>query len=165
MKASFRSERDQVALEILSAPTPIYARADRNTASFCTIAANRSSRIQAGKGTPAQVATSAQINEFQAEVASQHPARFRSFIHLPIHELEAMRIELQRWKDHPMTAGIVLGSNVGGIYPADASLRPAWEEIAATRLAVFIHPLTPCGRLEVGFVRAVIFAPTRQPMR
>ena len=115
-------ERDQVALEILSAPTPIYARADRNTASFCT-----------------------QMNEFQAEVASQHPARFRSFIHLPIHELEAMRIELQRWKDHPMTAGIVLGSNVGGIYPGDASLLPAWEEIAATRLAVFIHPLTPCG--------------------
>jgi len=135
-------ERDQVALEILSAPTPIYARADRNTASFCT-----------------------QMNEFQAEVASQHPARFRSFIHLPIHELEAMRIELQRWKDHPMTAGIVLGSNVGGIYPGDASLLPAWEEIAATRLAVFIHPLTPCARLEVGFVRAVICAPTRQPMR
>ena len=47
-----------------------------------------------------------------------------------------------------MTAGIVLGSNVGGVYPGDASLLPVWEEIAASRLAVFLHPLSPCGSLS-----------------
>lgn len=115
-------ERDHVELEILSAPTPVYAQADDRTAAFC-----------------------GQMNQFQADVAAQHPIRFRSFIHLPIHDLKATRVELRRWKDHPMTAGIVLGSNVGGIYPGDASLLPVWEEIADSRLAVFIHPLTPCG--------------------
>ena len=118
-------ERDQVALEILSAPTPVYAQADDNTTALCE-----------------------EMNAFQADVASQHPTRFRSFIHLPIHDLEATRVALRRWKDHPMTAGIVLGSNVGGIYPGDASLLPVWEEIAASRLAVFIHPLTPCGSVS-----------------
>ena len=118
-------ERDQVALEILSAPTPVYAQTDGNTAAVC-----------------------AQMNEFQADVASRHPTRFRSFIHLPIHDLGATRFELRRWRDHPMTAGIVLGSNVGGVYPGDASLLPVWEEIAASRLAVFLHPLTPCGPLS-----------------
>ena len=54
-----------------------------------------------------------------------------------------------------MTAGIVLGSNVGGIYPGDASLLPVWEEIAASRLAVFLHPLSPCG--YVGPIPPVIF--------
>jgi hypothetical protein len=71
------------------------------------------------------------MNKFQTDVASQHPTRFRSFIPLPIHDLKATRVELQRWKDHPITAGIVLGPNVGGIYPGDASLLPVWEEIAA----------------------------------
>ena len=125
-------ERDQVALEVLSAPTPVYAQFDRSTAGFC-----------------------AEMNEFQAEVASRHPTRFRSFIHLPIHDLEATRLELQRWKDHPMTAGIVLPSNVGGIYPGDTSLLPVWEEIAASRFVVFIHPLTPCG--SVSPIPPVIF--------
>jgi aminocarboxymuconate-semialdehyde decarboxylase len=125
-------ERDQVALEILSAPTPVYAQIDGNTAAVC-----------------------AQMNEFQADVASRHPTRFRSFIHLPIHDLGATRFELRRWRDHPMTAGIVLGSNLGGIYPGDASLLPVWEEIAASRLAVFLHPLTPCGSPSP--IPAVIF--------
>jgi len=125
-------ERDQVALEILSAPTPVYAQTDGNTAAVC-----------------------AQMNEFQADVASKYPTRFRSFIHLPIHDLGATRFELRRWRDHPMTAGIVLGSNVGGIYPGDASLLPVWEEIAASRLAVFLHPLSPCG--YVGPIPPVIF--------
>ena len=115
-------ERDQVALEILSAPPLVYTQADDKTAGYCQ-----------------------QMNEFQADVASKYPSRFRSFIHLPIHDLKATKAELQRWKDHPATAGIVLGSNVGGIYPGDASLLPVWEAIAATQLAVFIHPLTPCG--------------------
>jgi len=118
-------EQDQVALEILSAPTPVYARPDDNTAVLCM-----------------------QMNEFQADVASYHPSRFRSFVHLPIHDLQATRSELQRWKDHPMTSGIVLGSNLGGIYPGDVSLLPVWEEIAASQLAVFIHPLTPCDTMS-----------------
>src|SRR5262249_7745560 len=125
-------EQDNVALEVLSAPTPVYTQADDKTAGFCR-----------------------QMNEFQADVASKYPSRFRSFIHLPIHDLKASRAELQRWKDHPATAGIVLGSNVAGIYPGDASLLPVWEEIAASHLAVFIHPLTPCG--VTGPIPPVVF--------
>jgi predicted TIM-barrel fold metal-dependent hydrolase len=125
-------ERDQVALEILSAPTPVYAQVDDETATFCEL-----------------------MNAFQAEVAERYPRCFRSFIHLPIHDLAATREALRRWRDHPMTAGIVLGSNVGGLYPGDEALLPVWEEIAASGLAVFIHPLGPCG--ATGPIPAVIF--------
>ena len=114
-------ERDRVGLEVLSAP-PIYAKVDDKTAGFCR-----------------------QLNEFQAEMSQKYPGRFRSFVHLPIHDLEATKTEIERWKDNPSTAGIVLGSNVNGVYPGDASLLPVWELIAKTQLPVFIHPLTPCG--------------------
>jgi predicted TIM-barrel fold metal-dependent hydrolase len=125
-------EQDGVALEVLSAPTPVYAEIDDKTAEFCTA-----------------------LNEFQANLAERHPSRFRSFIHLPVHDLKATRAELRRWKDHPMTVGIVLGSNVGGIYPGDSRFIPVWEEIATSQLAVFIHPLSPCGAPNV--IPAVIF--------
>jgi aminocarboxymuconate-semialdehyde decarboxylase len=125
-------ERDQVELEILSAPTPVYAKADHETVHFCEL-----------------------INEFQAEVAIKYPNRFRSFIHLPVNDPKATRSILERWKNHPMTAGIVLGSNLGGIYPGDSSMVAVWEEIAASNLAVFIHPLGPCG--VPGPLPAVVF--------
>lgn len=112
-------DADDVGVEVLSAPS-VYSKLDGRTAEFCRL-----------------------LNDFQAEAGEQAPGRFRSFIHLPVHDLEATRAELARWRGHPSVAGVLLGSNMDGLYPGDPSLSPVWEQIHAAGLPVFVHPLGP----------------------
>ena len=114
-------DRDGVAAEILSAP-PVYSHLDAHTAGFCRL-----------------------LNDFQAGVAQAAPGRFRSFLHLPAHDVSASLQELARWRGRSEAAGVFLGSNMSGIYPGDSSLLPIWDAIHAAELPVFIHPLAPCG--------------------
>jgi len=114
-------DRDGIALEILSAP-PVYSHLDANTASFCRL-----------------------LNDFQAQVVQAAPGRFRSFIHLPVHDVTASLHELARWRGRAEVAGVLFGSNMGGVYPGDVSLVPIWQAIETADLPVFIHPLAPCG--------------------
>lgn len=124
--------RDEVAVEILSAP-PVYSHLDTHTAGFCRL-----------------------LNDFQAEVVRAAPGRFRSFLHLPVHDVSASLQELTRWRGRAEVAGVLFGSNMGGMYPGERSLLPIWEAIAAAGLPVFIHPLAPCG--YAGPVMPVILA-------
>ena len=124
--------RDAVALEILSAP-PVYSHLDSHTARFCCL-----------------------LNDFQAEVVQAAPGRFRSFLHLPVHDVTGSLQELARWRGRTEVAGVLFGSNMGGMYPGDVSLLPLWEAIDAADLPVFIHPLAPCG--YAGPVMPVILA-------
>lgn len=111
--------RDGVDTEVLFAP-PVYSYLDDNTAELCYI-----------------------LNDFQAEMAQSAPGRFRSFLHLPVHDCNAAIAELKRWKGRSEVAGVLFGSNMGGIYPGDALLFPIWEAIYKANLPIFIHPLPP----------------------
>jgi aminocarboxymuconate-semialdehyde decarboxylase len=124
--------RDGVEVEILSAP-PVYSHLDTHTAGFCRL-----------------------LNDFQAEVVRAAPGRFRSFIHLPVHDVSASLQELGRWRGRSEVAGVLFGSNMGGLYPGEHSLFPIWEAIDAAGLPVFIHPLAPCR--HTGPVMPVILA-------
>jgi aminocarboxymuconate-semialdehyde decarboxylase len=115
-------DRDGVIEEVLSAPI-VYGWLDERTDGFCRL-----------------------LNDFQAEVAREHPGRFRSFIHLPVHQPSAAEAELQRWQGRPEVAGVVLGSNMGSRYPGDKAFMPIWRAIADLDLAVFIHPVQPAAR-------------------
>ncbi len=101
-------ERDNVCLEVLSAP-PVYVRMDDQNISFCR-----------------------QLNEFQAEMHQNHPEKFRSFIHLPFHNLEAAKTELDLWKNDPATVGISMGSNMEGLYPGDSICGNPGQEATQT---------------------------------
>ncbi len=113
--------RDGVAMEVLSVP-PVYSHLDSHTAGFCRL-----------------------LNDFQAEVVRAAPGRFRSFIHLPVHDITASLQEIVRWRGRSEVAGVLFGSNMGGVYPGDVSLLPIWEAIHVADFPVFIHPLAPCG--------------------
>jgi aminocarboxymuconate-semialdehyde decarboxylase len=110
---------DDVDVEVLSAP-PVYSWLDGNTARFCE-----------------------QLNDFHAGLAREHSSRFRCFVHLPVHEPEAARRELQRWRAKPEVAGVLFGSSMGGVYPGHPMFLPVWEAIHDMGLPVFIHPTGP----------------------
>ncbi|NEQ66987.1 MAG: amidohydrolase [Symploca sp. SIO1B1] len=111
-------DRDGVTTEVLFAP-PVYSYLDENTAEFCRI-----------------------LNDFQAEMYQLASGRFRSFLHLPVHDYDATMQELERWKGQPEVAGVLFGSNMQGIYPGQVSLS-IWEAIYKAGLSVFVHPLPP----------------------
>lgn len=112
-------DRDRVKTECLSAPT-IYSHLDDETVNECSL-----------------------LNDFQANLVREAPGRFRSFIHLPVHKIDAALAELERWKDRSEASGVVLGSNMGGVYPGDPTLLPVWEAINKMNLPVLIHPVPP----------------------
>lgn len=112
-------QRDDIGTEVLSAPL-LYATLDDNTAGLCR-----------------------DLNDFQAELAEQHPGRFRSYLHLPVHRIDDALLELERSYRHEAVAGVVFGSNLGGRYPGDPKLLPVWEAIHRARLPVFVHPIKP----------------------
>jgi len=124
-----------VDVEILSAPV-LYGCMDDATASLCS-----------------------DLNDFQANVADAAPDRFRSFIHLPVHDIHKSLTELARWRDAPQVVGVVFGSNMGGVYPGESVLWPLWEAIAATDLPVFIHPVGPCG-VSMPVMSPILMFPT-----
>ncbi len=121
-EARFREmERDGVSMELLSAP-PLYQHMDEHTAELCRL-----------------------LNDYQAEVVRTSPQRFRSLIHLPVHNLAEARKELDHWVGRREVAGVTLATNMGGIYPGDAALQPVLNWISDANLAVFMHPVEPCG--------------------
>jgi predicted TIM-barrel fold metal-dependent hydrolase len=112
-------DRDAVGTEVLSAPT-VYAWLDDAALDWCR-----------------------ELNDFQADLASRYPGRFRSFLHLPVHRPAEAAGELDRWRGRPEVAGVVFGSNMGGRYPGDPSFLPVWEAVAEHGLSVLVHPLPP----------------------
>ncbi len=112
-------DRDGVATELLSAPT-IYSHLDDGSVEHCRM-----------------------LNDFQADVARQAPGRFRSLLHLPVNDVAASLAELARWRDRPEAAGVVFGSNMGGVYPGDPTLLRIWEAINKLDLPVLVHPVPP----------------------
>lgn len=126
-------DRDLVSEEILSAPTA-YAWHDRRTAGFCRL-----------------------LNDFQADVAQNHPGRFRSFLHLPLHDPAATAAELDRWAGRPEVAGVVIGSNLGSRYPGDPAFEAFWRATEELNLAVFIHPVQPTARFGPAAPPVVLF--------
>jgi 6-methylsalicylate decarboxylase len=123
-------DRDGVATEVLCAPL-LYAQLDENTAPLCR-----------------------DLNDFQAALAQDHPGRFRSYLHVPVHQIDEALRELERWHSHRAVAGVVLGSNLGGAYPGDPSFSPIWQAIDRLGYAVFIHPIKP----------AACFGPAAPPL-
>ena len=84
-------------------------------------------------------------NDGTAEVCRKYPQRFKGFISLPLPHVDAALDELARGADQLGLHGVVLGGNVLQ-QPLDTpAFAPVFDEINRRNLAVFIHPMVPCG--------------------
>ena len=80
------------------------------------------------------------LNDGIAEVATKHPTRFRGAIHLPIHEPEAAKRELERGiKELGLRAVALLACHLD-IQLDNPIMNPLFEIIQKNNLPIIIHP-------------------------
>jgi len=73
-------------------------------------------------------------------VVQKHPARFGFFATLTLPDIDGAIAEAAYALDELGADGIVLLTNVRGVYLGDASIEPLMEELERRRAVVFVHP-------------------------
>lgn len=90
-----------------------------------------------------QIDMARHINDALARICKQHPDRFVGLASLPLKNVEASLVELDRAVNDLGMKGLIIGSNVDGAYLDDPRFAPLWERIDRLRLPVFEHPMFP----------------------
>src|SRR5688572_10910234 len=80
------------------------------------------------------------LNDGIAEVATKHPSRFRGAIHLPIHEPEAAKRELERGINELGLRAVALLACHLDIQLDNPIINPLFEVIQKNNLPIIIHP-------------------------
>lgn len=79
-------------------------------------------------------------NEFAAQLVQSRPDRFGAFAALPLPDVDGALAELSYALDVLKLDGVLLFSNVQGIYLGDPSLEPVFAELDRRAATVFVHP-------------------------
>jgi 6-methylsalicylate decarboxylase len=79
-------------------------------------------------------------NELAAEMTRDRPDRFGGFACLPLPDVDGALAELAYALDDLRLDGVVLFSNVRGIYLGDPHFTPLFDELQRRQAVVFVHP-------------------------
>jgi 6-methylsalicylate decarboxylase len=82
-------------------------------------------------------------NDGIAEIVSGRPGRFAGVGTLPLPDLAASLVELDRIYDELNLDGVMLLTNVGGTYLGDPAWEPLFAALAQRGAYVFVHPGFP----------------------
>jgi aminocarboxymuconate-semialdehyde decarboxylase len=80
-------------------------------------------------------------NELAATMTQKRPERFGGFAALPLPDVDGALAELAYALDVLKLDGVVLFSNVNGIYLGDKRFEPVFEELERRSAVVFVHPM------------------------
>ena len=94
------------------------------------------------------------INEYAAALVKRRPNRFGAFATLPIPDVQASLSEIVHALDVLHLDGVVLETNVHGIYLGNPALEPIFAELDRRRATLFLHPTSPPCLEAVGLGRA-----------
>ena len=83
------------------------------------------------------------VNEAGAACVKAHPGRFGLFATLPLEDVAASLAEIAFALDNLGADGIVLMTNVHGIYLGSEALNPVFDDLNRRRAIVFLHPTSP----------------------
>jgi predicted TIM-barrel fold metal-dependent hydrolase len=89
---------------------------------------------------PVARAKAREVNEFAAELARTHPARFGFVAMLPRPDIDGALEEAVHALDTLGAAGVVLLANTHGHYVGEADDEPLLAELNRRRAVVFVHP-------------------------
>jgi aminocarboxymuconate-semialdehyde decarboxylase len=116
-----------------------------------------------------QLAITRLMNDALADIVKAHPDRFAGVGSLPLDNVEASIVELERIIGELGLHGLVIGSNIDGVQMNDRRFEPLWAKIDELRLPVFEHPMFPPNTrneefelpLRIGFAFDTTTAATR----
>jgi predicted TIM-barrel fold metal-dependent hydrolase len=83
------------------------------------------------------------VNEAGAQTVRDHPRRFGLLASLPLPDVEAAHAELAYALDDLAADGVVLLTNVDGVYVGDERFDPLFADLDRRRAVVFLHPTSP----------------------
>jgi aminocarboxymuconate-semialdehyde decarboxylase len=98
----------------------------------------------------AQTLMARHVNNALAELCGNYPERFAGLASLPLDDVAASVIELERAVDKLGMVGVIIGSNIDGKPLNDGSFDPLWARINERRLPVFEHPMFPKDTSNLG---------------
>jgi predicted TIM-barrel fold metal-dependent hydrolase len=81
-----------------------------------------------------------ELNDFAAQLARSHPARFGFFATLTLPDVEGALTEAEYALDTLGAAGVILLANTGGEYLGAAAHEPLFAELNRRRAVVLVHP-------------------------
>lgn len=85
------------------------------------------------------------VNQEQAEIVRRNPHRFGGFGILPLPDVDAALRELEHSLDVLKLDGVVLYTNINGIYLGDSRFDPLFDELNRRKAVVYVHPVAPPG--------------------
>ncbi|MBV9626925.1 MAG: amidohydrolase [Xanthobacteraceae bacterium] len=85
------------------------------------------------------------INDQLAKFVAAHPDRFGGLAILPLPDVDAALREIEYAYGALNLDGIVLFSNIDGIYLGDTRFDPIFDELNRRDAVVFVHPVAPPG--------------------
>ena len=83
------------------------------------------------------------VNDFGAEVVTDHPGRFGLFASLPLPDVPGAIAEGRRALDDLHADGVAVLSNSRGMYLGDVRMEPLLAFLDSRRARVFVHPAAP----------------------
>src|SRR5208282_3557696 len=83
------------------------------------------------------------VNEFAARTMGDHRGRFGGFASLPLPDIDGALEEIAYALDTLKLDGVVVLTNVNGVYLGDKRLDPVFDELNRRGAVVFIHPTSP----------------------
>jgi 6-methylsalicylate decarboxylase len=86
------------------------------------------------------------VNDAGAELIAADPQRWGGLASLPLPDLGNALEELEHALDTLLLDGVVLLSNVDGVYLGDPSLTDLYAELDRRNALVFVHPAVPTER-------------------
>ncbi len=93
---------------------------------------------------PWRVSLTRDLNDDLAATSVSSNMRLRSFVSLPLPDVEAALAELERSMALPGTAGVMLTTTIDRRPLDDPSFAPLFEELSRRGCVVFVHPTTAC---------------------
>lgn len=97
-------------------------------------------------GAPDESLRACQItNDYYAQLAEQHPARFVACAAVPLRDPVAATTELRRAVTELGHRMVLMGSNIAGMQLDDPSLEPFYAEAERLGVPIYVHPLNPAG--------------------
>src|SRR3954453_12469752 len=83
------------------------------------------------------------VNDAIADIAKKHPDRFFGLMVLPLQDIDASLAEMERCSNKLGMKGILLYSNLDGMFPDEERFRPMFEHAERMDLPVLLHPAYP----------------------